>query len=495
MSTEPTFTQDWLQNWQAKIAVRITSVIIWTLSFISMIIAGILISQVRGDVEESQNILSDHLAFYIQQKHQQVSNFSFSLFEEEVQHILQHDYVHAIQLKHQNQIKTYGEAKKADNKIRRLISTPHPLEITLFSPPINEIIRSKQIEIFMLFSAGIIFLGSFIGLVIDKFVKKPFLHLDDVAQRYTLGQHDVRADSNRRDEFGTLALFLNKMLDRISLNEQRLQNEINERTFAHNKIKQQRDALQQLTHELTLARDQANQSNKAKTLFVANMSHELRTPLNAIIGYSELIQESPENHHNQQLINDINKILHASKHLLRLINQILDISKIETGKMQLLPEPTPIKSLVHDVHNTLQPIIKNNQNTISIDIDEHINTLHIDPIRTKQILFNLIDNANKFTHHGQIHISLKLHDKQFIINVKDNGIGIDEDKLPHIFDEFVQADISTTRRYGGTGLGLSICRHLTQLMGGEITVHSNLDKGSTFTVTIPITTDTMKDVS
>jgi len=284
------------------------------------------------------------------------------------------------------------------------------------------------------------------------------------------------------------------MLDRISLNEQRLQDEVVERTFAHKKIKQQRDALQQLTTELTLARDQANDANDAKTQFLANMSHELRTPLNAVIGYSELIKESIDNNHNKQLINDINKILHAAKHLLGLINQILDISRIESGKMQLLPESTAIKSLLHDVCNTLKPIIKNNENTALIDIDESIDFIHVDPTRIKQILFNLIDNANKFTYQGEIKISLKQQSQQLIINIEDTGIGIAENKLQHIFEEFVQADISTTRRYGGTGLGLSICRHLVQLMDGEINVRSQLKHGTTFTVIIPLITDN-KDIS
>ncbi len=493
MSAETNFNQDWLKNWQAKIAVRITSIIIWSLSFISMIIAGILISQVRSNVENSQNIIIDHLAYQIQSRVQQNPALLFKQIEPILNDILNNDYILGLDIKYNGQTKTYGTRAQPGETIVRKLNTHLPIIITAYTLPIKEIVRQKQIEIFMLFSAGIIFLGGFIMLVIDKSVQKPFQHLDAVAQQYTAGQHSIRANTDRHDEFGTLAVFLNQMLDRISTNEKELQNEVKERTIAHEKIKQQRDALQQLTMDLTITRDKANEANLAKTIFLANMSHELRTPLNAIIGYSELIKEDTHNLQNPQLIHDTDKIIQAGKHLLRLINQVLDISKIESGKMDLIIETISIQSLIQDICSTLKPAIENNGNKLVLDINSDIDFIQVDPTRTKQILFNLIDNANKFTHGGEIKLTANMQENKLMVCIQDSGIGIEEDKIEHIFDEFVQADISTTRRYGGTGLGLSICRHLVQLMGGDISVRSSPGQGSRFTILIPLIQDKMKD--
>ena len=494
MGTETDFNQDWIHNWQAKIAVRITSIIIWTLSFISMLAAGVLISQVRDNVKHDQDIILDHLAYQLQKQINKNKQIQAKNIKPIIDNILHHQYINTLTIKYTDKISRYGsEPASSSEEIVRILDTSPPVTITAYSPPLDEIVRRKQVQIFMLFSTGIILLGGFIMLVIDKSVKQPFRHLEDVAQQYTAGHHSTRADTDRHDEFGTLAVFLNQMLDRISTNENILQNEIRERTIAHEKIKQQRDALQQLTKDLTLTRDKANEANLAKTLFLANMSHELRTPLNAIIGYSELIREDKNNLKNPQLIDDTDKIIQAGKHLLQLINQVLDISKIESGKMDLSIEPVSIQSLTQDIYATSKLAIENNNNKLIIEISPEIDFVQVDPIRTKQILFNLIDNANKFTHEGEIRITISQQEKQLKICVQDTGIGIDKDKIQNIFDEFVQADISTTRRYGGTGLGLSICRHLVQLMGGDISVRSAPGEGSAFTVLIPLTKSNIKD--
>ncbi|HEY5604516.1 MAG TPA: response regulator [Gammaproteobacteria bacterium] len=233
----------------------------------------------------------------------------------------------------------------------------------------------------------------------------------------------------------------------------------------------------------------AESANMAKSQFLANMSHELRTPLNAIIGYSEILRDEMAHDSHPHLTNDLNKIYTAGKNLLSLINDVLDLSKIEAGKMQLFLEEVKVNLLIDEVLNIVKPLAEKNANEIELDIDAGIGTIKVDIMKLRQSLLNLLSNAVKFTTGGKIVLQVYreiISDEEWIkFVVKDTGIGLSETQVETLFDAFSQADMSTTRRYGGTGLGLAISQKFCRLMGGEITVESKLGKGSVFTIVLP----------
>jgi len=245
------------------------------------------------------------------------------------------------------------------------------------------------------------------------------------------------------------------------------------------------------------ARDQAIQASKMKGEFLANMSHELRTPLNAIIGYSEMLMEDAEDLGEEMFVDDLRKIEGAGKHLLALISDILDLSKIEAGKMDVYEEEFSIADLVKDVASTVETLISKNSNHFTVEISEDIGSMLADVTKMRQILFNFISNAAKFTKQGQI--TLKVHRQAavpsdwILFSVEDTGIGMRTEQLNNLFEKFTQADSSTTRKYGGTGLGLALCWEFSHMMGGEVTAESEPDVGSTFTVRLPTKMESHSD--
>ena len=238
-----------------------------------------------------------------------------------------------------------------------------------------------------------------------------------------------------------------------------------------------------------LAMAAAKEANLAKSQFLANMSHELRTPLNAIIGYSEILEEEAIESDLDDMTNDIRKIHAAAKHLLALINDILDLSKIEAGRMELNLEQFELASLIEDVVSTIMPLAEKNGNQIEVRIPNPAGPMRADLIRLRQILLNLLSNACKFTDQGTVTLSLErdaLNGVETVtFQVMDSGIGMTPEQLSRLFRPFTQADASTTRKYGGTGLGLVISRRFCQMMSGDIQVQSDPGKGTIFTVTLP----------
>jgi len=237
--------------------------------------------------------------------------------------------------------------------------------------------------------------------------------------------------------------------------------------------------------ELLRARHDAEQANNAKSQFLASMSHELRTPLNAIIGYSEMLQEDATDRGDVTSVPDLQKIHSAGKHLLALINDVLDLSKIEAGKMELFLESFEVAPLVDQVATTVRPLVEKNANRLTVQCAADLGAMHSDATRLRQVLLNLLSNASKFTDHGQITLDVARDGGDVVFQVRDTGIGMTPEQLSRLFEAFTQAEASTAAKYGGTGLGLAISRRFCQLMGGDVAVESAAGKGSVFTVRLP----------
>lgn len=254
------------------------------------------------------------------------------------------------------------------------------------------------------------------------------------------------------------------------------------------KLRKSNKEIKRINQELEISNKKIKEADKLKSEFLANMSHELRTPLNAIIGFSEVLKSKSFGQLNSEQEDFVNDIHKAGKHLLKLINDVLDLSKIEAGKMELNFSEINIAKELESVHNVIRPLYQKKNLHFSIEIDEGISTIFADEIRFKQIMYNLLSNAIKFTKEGSVKVKVSKIDGSIQVDVIDTGIGIKKENLDLIFKEFYQSDSSLSKEYEGTGLGLSLTKKLVELHDGKIFVKSEINRGSTFSFTLPMKT-------
>ncbi|HEU5089543.1 MAG TPA: ATP-binding protein, partial [Roseiflexaceae bacterium] len=313
----------------------------------------------------------------------------------------------------------------------------------------------------------------------------PITELHQAARQLAEGRLNTRVEMNRTDEIGQLATAFNEMARGLSAAQQRLErwNQTLERT------------VQERTHELAVvaaeaeqARAAAEQANQLKSQFLANMSHELRTPLNSIINFTRILSTGLRGPVNEQQLDYLQRVRMSGEHLLGLINDILDLSKIEAGRMDLMREPVAIAEIIEGVIATAAGLTKGKPIQIEKDVALHLPILEADRVRVRQILLNLISNAAKFTEQGTITVRAQPLHGSVLVQVQDTGIGIAPEHLDMVFEEFRQIEGDISRRYEGTGLGLAICRKLVELHGGKLWVESTLGKGSTFSFALPVET-------
>jgi len=342
---------------------------------------------------------------------------------------------------------------------------------------------AKICFVFALMSA---FLAFLVSSKLQKLISGPIMHLEDTMKMVSANKnYEVRAVKSYSDEIGSLMDGFNAMLSDIQQRDTALRGANEELQTRTQEITQRRQAQE----ELLKAKHVAEEASRAKSTFLANMSHELRTPLNAIIGYSEMLEEEARGSENSGNIQDLQKIQAAGKHLLSLINDVLDLSKIEAGKMTLHLETFDVTGMIEEIVATLQPAVEKNRNTLHVRLADQVGMMRADITKVRQILFNLLSNACKFTDHGSISVDVdrRLEDGRDWIRfeVVDTGIGIGAKQKENLFKEFAQADTSISRKYGGTGLGLAISYRFVQLMKGRIAVQSEPGQGATFRVDLP----------
>src|SRR3981189_1575546 len=325
---------------------------------------------------------------------------------------------------------------------------------------------------------------------LQKVISAPIVHLEDTMRMVSANKnYEVRAVKSYSDEIGSLIDGFNTMLSDIQQRDTALRGANDELQTRTRELEKEIPHRKQAQEELLKAKYVAEEASRAKSTFLANMSHELRTPLNAIIGYSEMLEEEAEDSGTEATVQDLQKIKSAGKHLLALINDVLDLSKIEAGKMSLHLETFEVSGMIEEIVTTLQPAVEKNKNTLRVRLADDVGGMGADITKVRQILFNLLSNACKFTDHGTISVNvdqIRVAEREWIqFQVTDTGIGISEKQKKNLFQEFAQADASIARKYGGTGLGLAITHRFVQLMKGQINVESEPGQGAIFTVQLP----------
>lgn len=460
----------WINKWRNSIAVKIVAPILTAFVTVLVIVNILMQWNLHEEVQKKLIADADHIAY------QTSYTLSATKFEdvraalfEDLRERLDEKGFRAIELLIDYDLAiSVGEEKSNQLKVQRSVDVTGPndthilMGMNFYHRPISEITRSLRRDSLLKIGVPVLLIGIAIATMVHFILATPLQELIRATKTVSSGDLSYRLGVKRTDEFGQLAIFFNEMLHRLQIKQ----------------------------IALSEALTDAHSANKAKSAFLANMSHELRTPLNAIIGYSEIIAEEFLESGDAEHLPDLHRINRAAIYLLELINDVLDLSKIEAGRIDLMVEQFSLASLVQDVVETIYPLIEKNGNKLAVHCPLTIGTMTGDITRVRQILLNLLTNAAKFTMSGQVQLEVERNNDfgyvpAVIFRVSDTGIGLSPEQMSRLFTEFSQADVSTTRKFGGTGLGLAISQRFARLMGGEITAQSELGKGSSFKLALP----------
>jgi signal transduction histidine kinase len=461
-------SDDWKRNWQQSIAVRICALALWVILPISLFVTFYYIHDLESRLEADFLNKADALAYRLQSKYADALLSMTNQNTAEINALIDElgfSFVRVLSTKNELY---YGHEEADTQFVIKNIAVYSPdkknyrnIKLVIYYPVINKLVTQHRNRILFPVIIGLLLFGMFLIWAIRTTVHKPFEDLVNNTQKVSEGQHDLRFDTSRQDEFGYIARFFNEMLDKL--------------------LEQQ--------GQLKAAVDEAKRANNAKSVFLANMSHELRTPLNAIIGYSDLLVEQATDLNQLECIPDLQKISTAGKYLLDLINNILDITKIEAGKTEVYYERVDVHTMIDEITSTMEPLTEKNNNELIVSVDPDIREFKADYTKLRQSIFNLLSNACKFTQQGKIQLRVykvtRNNREKLLFEIADNGIGMSDTCLSNLFRPFSRGDQSSAQKIAGTGLGLAISRNFCNLMGGEISAQSTVGAGTVFTIHIP----------
>ncbi|MBT5229728.1 MAG: HAMP domain-containing histidine kinase [Methylococcales bacterium] len=459
---------DWAQSWQASLPIKITSIVLWGIAIVGLVLSAVLLWGGDDKLKDNFDASSDRIAFAVQNLLIQSKEFPRERIKALLAKRLAQYKIDAVNVKVDGKSKyKLGDIDNKDKWIDRKFTVLYigstarsDVHIMLYHPSVEKLFRSEQKHLLWTMVVVCMLFGLMLSWAMHRVVTAPFDALVKGSQKISGGDLKYRFNASRSDEFGYLGGFFNQMMDQLSVQQDEL-----------------KDALLK-----------AESSTQAKSNFLASMSHELRTPLNAIIGYSEMLMDDTQE--GEQVYYDLGKICSSGLHLLGLIDDILDLSKVEAGKVEFKLEDTDIFELIKSTVSIIKPVVNKNQNTFELDCDNSVGSMVTDGQRLKQILFNLLSNAAKFSKQSKMGLRVKrilLDEIQFIqFVVWDTGIGMNEEQQRAVFQPFAQATLDIGRHYGGTGLGLAITQTFCEILGGYIEVQSELGKGSSFYVYMPV---------
>lgn len=498
-------TDDWSKNWQASIAVKITAVVMWAIIPFGFVIALLLVNNIKNDLEASidddAEILLNSARILLSDNNSYNSSRTVKTLKTKL-----HKSVYCkINLSVDNSspiVITTNDFNPDSQTIEKtyffttiLEGDAQELALTLSHQPIETIMIKHRSNIIVLMIIIVIVLGLVLTWVIRLLVLKPLLNMVEATRQISEGRHDLRLMLNQHDEFGYLAKFLNKMLDQVFEQQKNLKHanlelmkEVAERNRIAHELTESRDQLEKLvdkrTADLAVARDEALEANKAKSIFLANMSTEIRTPLNAILGYAQLLHR--ESGFSSKQLKSLKIIEESGNHLLDLLNDILDISQIESGKMDL----NNINFVLNDLLQNLAQIFHERCSEKGllwhdeIELSGHV-PVYSDPQKLRQILFNLLGNAVKYTEQGDVYLRVKkIENDYFSFAISDTGPGIESRDCENILEAFHQETAGIQK--GGTGLGLAITQKQLELLNSELKITSTVGKGSDFSFTLKL---------